>query len=46
VVAFAARRCTDEGVSGLSLSEVACRLGVKPPSIYKCFDSRNLMGHS
>ncbi|MEO5678481.1 MAG: TetR/AcrR family transcriptional regulator, partial [Acidimicrobiales bacterium] len=30
------------GVNGLSLSEVARRLGVKPPSIYKYFDS--LMG--
>lgn len=33
---------TEEGVNGLSLSEVARRLGVKPPSIYKYFDS--LMG--
>jgi AcrR family transcriptional regulator len=32
----------EEGVNGLSLSEVARRLGVKPPSIYKYFDS--LMG--
>lgn len=30
---------TGEGVNGLSLSEVARRLGVKPPSIYKYFDS-------
>src|SRR5436190_9983221 len=30
---------TEEGVNGLSLSEVARRLGVKPPSIYKYFDS-------
>lgn len=29
----------EEGVNGLSLSEVARRLGVKPPSIYKYFDS-------
>jgi AcrR family transcriptional regulator len=28
-----------EGASGLSLSEIARRLGVKPPSIYKYFDS-------
>lgn len=28
-----------EGVNGLSLSAVARRLGVKPPSIYKYFDS-------
>lgn len=30
---------TEEGVNGLSLSEVARRLGVKPPSIYKYFES-------
>ncbi|HUS21622.1 MAG TPA: TetR/AcrR family transcriptional regulator [Aeromicrobium sp.] len=30
---------TEKGVNGLSLSEVARRLGVKPPSIYKYFDS-------
>ena len=29
----------EHGVNGLSLSEVARRLGVKPPSIYKYFDS-------
>ncbi len=29
----------EEGVNGLTLSEVARRLGVKPPSIYKYFDS-------
>lgn len=29
----------EEGVNGLSLSEVARRLGVKPPSIYKYFES-------
>lgn len=34
---------TEEGVNGLSLSEVARRLGVKPPSIYKYFDSRLAM---
>jgi AcrR family transcriptional regulator len=30
---------TEEGVNGLSLSEVARRLGVKPPSLYKYFPS-------
>ena len=30
---------TEAGVNGLSLSEVARRLGVKPPSIYKYFNS-------
>jgi AcrR family transcriptional regulator len=29
----------EEGVNGLSLSEVARRLGVQPPSLYKYFDS-------
>ena len=31
---------SEEGVNGLSLSEVARRLGVQPPSIYKYFPSR------
>jgi AcrR family transcriptional regulator len=30
---------TEEGVNGLSLAEVARRLGVKPPSLYKYFSS-------
>lgn len=30
---------TDEGVNGLSLAEVARRLGVQPPSLYKYFPS-------
>jgi AcrR family transcriptional regulator len=30
---------TEEGVNALSLSEVARRLGVQPPSLYKYFDS-------
>ena len=30
---------TEEGVNGLSLSEVARRLGVQPPSLYKYFAS-------
>jgi AcrR family transcriptional regulator len=29
----------DEGVNGLTLSEIARRLGVQPPSLYKYFDS-------
>jgi AcrR family transcriptional regulator len=29
----------EEGVNGLTLSEVARRLGVQPPSLYKYFDS-------
>src|SRR5436190_17860679 len=30
---------TEEGVNGLSLAEVARRLGVQPPSLYKYFPS-------
>src|SRR5579863_1026318 len=30
---------TEEGVNGLSLAEVARRLGIQPPSIYKYFPS-------
>src|ERR1700739_2539373 len=29
----------EEGVNGLTLAEVARRLGVQPPSLYKYFDS-------
>jgi AcrR family transcriptional regulator len=39
ILVIAADVMTEEGVNGLSLSEVARRLGVKPPSIYKYFDS-------
>lgn len=39
ILAIAADVMTEEGVNGLSLSEVARRLGVKPPSMYKYFDS-------
>src|SRR5215213_2162615 len=39
ILTIAADVMTEEGVNGLSLSEVARRLGVKPPSIYKYFDS-------
>jgi AcrR family transcriptional regulator len=39
ILAIAEAVMTQEGVNGLSLSEVARRLGVKPPSIYKYFDS-------
>ena len=42
ILAIADDVMAEEGVNGLSLSEVARRLGVKPPSIYKYFDS--LMG--
>jgi AcrR family transcriptional regulator len=39
ILAIASDVMTEQGVNGLSLSEVARRLGVKPPSIYKYFDS-------
>jgi AcrR family transcriptional regulator len=39
ILTIAADVMTEQGVNGLSLSEVARRLGVKPPSIYKYFDS-------
>jgi AcrR family transcriptional regulator len=39
ILTIAADVMTEVGVNGLSLSEVARRLGVKPPSIYKYFDS-------
>ena len=39
ILAIADDVMTEQGVNGLSLSEVARRLGVKPPSIYKYFDS-------
>src|SRR5258708_5986768 len=39
ILAIAEDVMTEEGVNRLSLSEVARRLGVKPPSIYKYFES-------
>src|SRR5438270_12074158 len=39
ILAIADDVMTEQGVNGLSLSEVARRLGVKPPSLYKYFDS-------
>ena len=39
ILAIATDVMTEEGVNGLSLSEVARRLGVKPPSLYKYFNS-------
>lgn len=39
ILAIAEELMTEQGVNGLSISEVARRLGVKPPSIYKYFDS-------
>lgn len=39
ILSIAERLMGEHGVNGLALSEVARRLGVKPPSIYKYFDS-------
>jgi AcrR family transcriptional regulator len=39
IVTIAETLMNTEGVNGMSLSEIARRLGVKPPSIYKYFDS-------
>src|ERR1700752_2664694 len=39
ILTIAIEIMTEEGVNGLSLSEVARRLGVRPPSLYKYFDS-------
>jgi len=39
ILAIATEVMTEEGVNGLSLAEVARRLGVQPPSLYKYFPS-------
>lgn len=39
ILSIAEQLMREHGVNGLALSEVARRLGVKPPSIYKYFDS-------
>ena len=39
ILAIARAVMTEEGVNGLSLAEVARRLGVQPPSLYKYFPS-------
>ena len=39
ILAIAVEIMTEEGVNGLSLAEVARRLGVQPPSLYKYFPS-------
>jgi AcrR family transcriptional regulator len=40
ILAIAVEVMAQLGVAGLSLSEVARRLGIKPPSLYKYFPSR------
>ncbi len=39
ILAIAREVMTEDGVNGLSLAEVARRLGVQPPSLYKYFPS-------
>lgn len=39
ILAIATDVMTEEGVNGLSLAEIARRLGVQPPSLYKYFPS-------
>src|ERR1700691_5900667 len=39
ILAIARDVMTEEGVNGLSLAEVARRLGIQPPSLYKYFPS-------
>jgi AcrR family transcriptional regulator len=39
ILGIAADVMTEEGVNGLSLAEIARRLGVQPPSLYKYFPS-------
>ena len=39
ILAIAVQVMNEDGVNALNLSEVARRLGVKPPSLYKYFDS-------
>jgi AcrR family transcriptional regulator len=40
ILVIAVEVMTEEGVAGLSLSEVARRLGIQPPSLYKYFPSK------
>jgi len=39
ILGIAVQVMTDEGVGGLTIAEIARRLGVRPPSIYKYFPS-------
>src|ERR1039458_7005692 len=39
ILGIAADVMTQDGVNALSMAEIARRLGVQPPSIYKYFDS-------
>ena len=41
VLDVAAAVMTDQGVAGLTLGEVARRMGIRPPSLYVYFDGKN-----
>jgi AcrR family transcriptional regulator len=43
VLDVALQLMTEQGVAGLSLGEVARRMGIRPPSLYVYFDSKNAL---
>src|SRR3954449_9191171 len=43
VLDVAAELMREQGVAGLSLGEVARRMGIRPPSLYVYFDSKNAL---
>jgi len=43
VVAHALEIMAEEGVAGLSLGEIARRMGIRPPSLYVYFSSKNAL---
>src|SRR3978361_2240391 len=43
VLDVAAEVMTDQGVAGLTLGEVARRMGMRPPSLYVYFDGKNAL---
>jgi AcrR family transcriptional regulator len=43
VLDIAAQVMADQGVAGLTLGEVARRMGIRPPSLYVYFDSKNAL---
>ena len=43
VLDVAAELMREQGVGGLSIGEVARRMGIRPPSLYVYFDSKNAM---
>src|SRR6185369_18100138 len=43
VLDVAADLMREQGVAGLSIGEVARRMGIRPPSLYVYFDSKNAL---